>query len=337
MMTVYSFLFIMDRHEFVNYAPVFFDQKNTLSWIYRATFIVMCYVMVVHAYQVIYYTQHLKFQLLLLLEHGKLHPQYYIRLGSSCLVACTTFSALILSGQSVENQVPVNVCKNDIALMALNEICWYTFNESNKRCYYMMILNASKPIKIKFSENYSINFKLGLAVILTTLTILFKGKIVANIKAEIPMWTIDSAGEKVHSRIRNHKNILSWIYRSTYPLTCYVMIVPSYQLIYYTQHIKFQLMLLLEHVAAVTAFKEERNLEELFYDEDYQKQIHEKIKFCVKRHTDFIVIHKNKLPEMSNLIVAFSLCGCLLLIGIALFLSSGKIISENYTRIGTAT
>jgi hypothetical protein len=45
------------------------------------------------------------------------------------------------------------------------EITWYNFNSKNKKSYLILFTNiAATSWKIKFSENYSINYELGLAV-----------------------------------------------------------------------------------------------------------------------------------------------------------------------------
>ncbi|RZB39214.1 7tm 6 domain containing protein [Asbolus verrucosus] len=379
---------------------------------------------------------------------GESFEEHYVRLGVTSVAVTVTFVGIFISGQGFEDEA------NNLALV-VSEINWYTLNSKNKKRYVIFLINAMKPFRIQFSDEYVLNYQLGLTklmeetniilddhlkvikfmasdvfqpkiikvllwitlimhslvtmitvycflyvmdrrefvnyaavffgtfyAIFTKLSFLLKGEMLVNIKAEIPLWTIDSAGEKVNSRIKteiltttafaianfllacyccycfiiplsadketffafrfcedyfpDRKNILGWTYRVTFFTTCYVMIMPSYQIIYYTQHMKFQIMLFFEHVAALTDFKEEQNLEELICDQYYQDQIRQRLQFCIKRYTAFMVTYKNKVKEITNLLVMFLLCGFLFLSSIVFFLLSRKIYFEFYTRIGTA-
>jgi hypothetical protein len=220
-------------------------------------------------------------------------------------------------------------------------------------------------------------------------TLLFRGELISNIKNEVEMWTIDSAGEKVHRQIKNQatfmtifavvnflisivggclylvplsedvdtfvafylfhnyfpnqEKYLSSIYRMTFLMLGYFMIVHGYQIIYYSEHGRYQSTLLKEHVANLDSCERQTNEEKLFYDDEYQKRIHLRLVFCVKRSVKFVeyIIHitvsgktffcfrliERKNREITNLIGVFSICGCLLGIGIVLHLLSVSILN----------
>jgi hypothetical protein len=170
-------------------------------------------------------------------------------------------------------------------------------------------------------------------------TLLFRGELISNIKNEVEMWTIDSAGEKVHRQIKNQatfmtifavvnflisivggclylvplsedvdtfvafylfhnyfpnqEKYLSSIYRMTFLMLGYLMIVHGYQIIYYSEHGRYQSTLLKEHVANLDSCERQTNEEKLFYDDEYQKRIHLRLVFCVKRSVKFVeyIIH----------------------------------------------
>ncbi|EFA04740.1 odorant receptor 329 [Tribolium castaneum] len=210
------------------------NQSSTLEFFYRMTYPILGYLMTVHAYQCLYYTQHINFQLrmftevvaefapvkrFLLFEHhlfynkkyqteieqrlkfcikrsqefvqicviknseigsfipefaicgllfgigvtfflstGKFTSEYYLRMGVTSFGGVMTFSALIWSGQTTETMTSELV-------KALNEVRWYNFNQSNKKLYLTLVMNIMKERKIKFTENYSMNYRLGLAIV----------------------------------------------------------------------------------------------------------------------------------------------------------------------------
>ncbi|XP_015834443.2 uncharacterized protein LOC107397740 [Tribolium castaneum] len=209
------------------------NHKRVLIKLYKISFVLLGYVMVVHACQVLYATQHVRFQLILcahfmanvtkqaknikdehlpddnnyqnmirerlkfcIIRHQEIRRFYFDKLeemgnliGGFALLGCflgisfamhmltseflryhfartvssiiagvTTFATVIAAGQSVETEV-------DISTRVVKEVKWYTFNESNKRSYMLMLLNSMQTYKIKFSENYSINYELGLSIV----------------------------------------------------------------------------------------------------------------------------------------------------------------------------
>lgn len=88
----------------------------------------------------------------------------------------------------------------------------------------------------------------------------------------------------------NHFQILTLIFKSTYFLLSYVMIVHCYQVIYYTQHLRFQFIMLQEYIANIDKHNASFNTFEhnLFYNQKYQNEIERRFKFCIKRCSDLI-------------------------------------------------
>nr|XP_015835422.1 PREDICTED: uncharacterized protein LOC103312914 isoform X2 [Tribolium castaneum] len=94
----------------------------------------------------------------LYLFSGKFTPEYYLRLTFMTLVAVTTFSSIIWGGQSTETIITEMIT-------ALCQVRWYNFSQTNKKLYLILLTNMMKDRKIKFTENYSINYQLGLAIV----------------------------------------------------------------------------------------------------------------------------------------------------------------------------
>ncbi|EFA02841.1 odorant receptor 277 [Tribolium castaneum] len=134
-------------------------------------------------------------------------------------------------------------------------------------------------------------------------------------------------------KIPDYANVCKTSYRSTFLVMGYVMMVHVYQIIYATQHGKFQIMLYLEYVKRVTQFNEKIGEKCLFYNESFQKMVARKLKNCVIRHNEFLKYHRKNTREMSHWIVAFSLCGCLLGISVFFYILSGVIYREQYFRV----
>ncbi|XP_044254774.1 uncharacterized protein LOC123005187 [Tribolium madens] len=130
------------------------------------------------------------------------------------------------------------------------------------------------------------------------------------------------------------KRVLSIIYRATFPLFAYVMIVHAYQVIYATQHLRFQAILFIKYVVNIGEQKTKICDEKLFYDTDYQKIVAKRLKFCIIRHQEFLAFHRLKLKEIRNFIVTFSILGGLLLFSFGLHLLIGKFHYEHYVRFG---
>ena len=66
------------------------------------------------------------------------------------------------------------------------------------------------------------------------------------------------------------------------------MIAHPFQILYITQHAKFQMYLFNKYVEEVCCVHEKENLEEnLLDDEIYQEEVRLRLMFLVRRHCDF--------------------------------------------------
>jgi hypothetical protein len=82
------------------------------------------------------------------------------------------FSALFWSGQTVEDQVSVtfreenvlSIFQSEEIVAALHALNWYNFDKNNKKIYLIMLTNAMQTHRVKFTENYSVNYDLGVQV-----------------------------------------------------------------------------------------------------------------------------------------------------------------------------
>jgi hypothetical protein len=84
--------------------------------------------------------------------------------------------------------------------------------------------------------------------------------------------------------------VLSWMYRSMFFVVSYVLITPIHEFIYIVQHAKFQFFLFLHHVKNITDVIEYNNVSDhnLLINEDFQRTIAQRLKFCVKRHVELL-------------------------------------------------
>ena len=67
------------------------------------------------------------------------------------------------------------------------------------------------------------------------------------------------------------------------------MTVPSIMFMYNSLHMSYQLMMLSRHIRSSTdpLERNEDDLEKLIYDENYQKEFHKRIVFCIEREITF--------------------------------------------------
>jgi hypothetical protein len=84
--------------------------------------------------------------------------------------------------------------------------------------------------------------------------------------------------------------VLSWIYRSTFFVLAYVLITPIHEFIYVIQHVKFQFYLFLHHLKNITNVNEYNSVSDhnLLLNEDFQRTITKRLKFCIKRHVEWL-------------------------------------------------
>ncbi|KAJ3620118.1 hypothetical protein MTP99_004108 [Tenebrio molitor] len=112
-------------------------------------------------------------------------------------------------------------------------------------------------------------------------------------------------------------NICVFIFKTTMNLGGLVMVAHTYQVIYVTQQVKFQMYLCNAFIEGLsTNFKE---LEDPIRNNIYQKEIESKLTMIIDRHCVIIRWTNNGLMLMSNLIIPFTICA--IIIGISIVLS----------------
>ncbi|KAJ3664098.1 hypothetical protein Zmor_008294 [Zophobas morio] len=84
----------------------------------------------------------------------------YWRLFSITLTAFVTLVGVTVHGQKIEDL-------SDNILDCLVSIKWYHWNDANKKLYLMFLKNSLKPFKIKFTENISVNYRMGVEILKT--------------------------------------------------------------------------------------------------------------------------------------------------------------------------
>ena len=87
----------------------------------------------------------------------------------------------------------------------------------------------------------------------------------------------------------NHSLILTYLYKLTLPVVGYAMTALPVIFTYYSQHLCYQVMMLSKHIRTLgdPVQRSEEDLEKLIYDENYQKEFHRKIVFCIRRELEF--------------------------------------------------
>ena len=96
----------------------------------------------------------------------------YFRIAALAVLVSTILVGFVLSGQGIEDMVSYVL---DVLFQipdlqwqdlfnALREVSWYHWNPTNKKIYLIFLTNSSRVYKIKYTENISLNHKLGLQV-----------------------------------------------------------------------------------------------------------------------------------------------------------------------------
>ncbi|EFA04744.1 odorant receptor 333 [Tribolium castaneum] len=233
----------------------------------------------------------------------------------------------------------------------------------------------------KFFNNYAPIFFGTFFPLLAISILLLKNKIFHNLKNELKIWSLDNAGEKIHSGITTeikvvtyfvivnsvfvllanstlayplsqdvnvffgcyliHKYILTYgrtfefFYKATYLVIGHTNTGHVYQLLYYTQHINYQLQLYIEFIKFLDEGKTiSKNEDDLFNNPTYQTLINQRLTFLIKRGQEIVKFHIKKTNEIRTLIPAFSVCTCTMGIGVVFFIISDNFIREYYFRMG---
>lgn len=93
----------------------------------------------------------------------------------------------------------------------------------------------------------------------------------------------------IHDYFPNYKNVFEFLYRMSLPIFGYLMIVHCYQIMYYTQHINFQIEMFKKLLINLANWENTSSLEnDLFYNPEYQMEIKQRLKFCIIRWGEFI-------------------------------------------------
>ncbi|KAJ3644836.1 hypothetical protein Zmor_022538 [Zophobas morio] len=135
---------------FPNYINFFF------VWCCRAAFIPAAYLSIVQPTLRIMYCW-IHFQDILADQYPRI-----ILLGISAFVVLFGLSK---TGQEVEDM------SSDIFDISLH-VDWCDWNEANKKMYLMLLINTQKQFKIKYSDNISLNYQMGVEIVKTFFSII---------------------------------------------------------------------------------------------------------------------------------------------------------------------
>jgi hypothetical protein len=91
----------------------------------------------------------------------------------------------------------------------------------------------------------------------------------------------------IEDNFYNYKTLLSLPFRIVMGFNLYAMINVGLHFVYFTQHLKFQLYLFNNSLMNITQDFDNDD-EFLFYDDEYQKEIKNRLNFFIKRHIQFI-------------------------------------------------
>lgn len=93
----------------------------------------------------------------------------------------------------------------------------------------------------------------------------------------------------IHDYFPDYSKTLEYLCRFTYFIFGYIMTVHVFQILYCSQHINFQLEILMAQVKNITNLKNiTKNEENLFYDIQYQIEIKQRLRFLVKRSQQLV-------------------------------------------------
>ncbi|KAJ3641859.1 hypothetical protein Zmor_028330 [Zophobas morio] len=107
--------------------------------------------------------------LLFFLVALKLHFEFgineYLHNGTVVLAGLSTFAAVIISGQKSEDIM------EEVRIMWAS-FPWYVLNYENSKIYLMFLGTLTRSYKIRFTEEVSINYRLGVAIARTLFSML---------------------------------------------------------------------------------------------------------------------------------------------------------------------
>ncbi|KAJ3641589.1 hypothetical protein Zmor_028091 [Zophobas morio] len=88
---------------------------------------------------------------------GSMSDQYF-RMVIMVLTASALLLGFAVGGQGIEDL-------SEEIYEALSQVEWYHWNSKNKKTYLFFLMHAARKFKIKYSENVSLNYQLGLKVV----------------------------------------------------------------------------------------------------------------------------------------------------------------------------
>ncbi|RZB40426.1 hypothetical protein BDFB_006814 [Asbolus verrucosus] len=130
------------------------EWENILGWCFRSTFPVLGLLMITPYSQVIYFCNHIKFQMYLFI--------YYIKKMDTCFESVD--KEKLFYNENYQKEIEKLSEHTSEIFESLKELRWYHWNKKIKKLYLIFLLNVEKPFRIQFSEDMSINYDLGTSV-----------------------------------------------------------------------------------------------------------------------------------------------------------------------------
>lgn len=143
--------------------------------------------------------------------------------------------------------------------------------------------SATEEIRLHIERE----IKIITAFCVTNLAIILYGGF-AYLEEDPTDWMVFFAMKLCKDYFPNNRYILCLIYRLTFPILAYVSVTHAYQLIYYTQSMKYQGILALYYVENLTTYNTVTEDLKLFYDKQFQKEIRLRLAFLIKRHVELL-------------------------------------------------
>ncbi|KAJ3657159.1 hypothetical protein Zmor_016181 [Zophobas morio] len=230
-------------------------------------------------------------------------------------LAGSGFVTMIICGETLQDE-------SDNIFTTLVMTKWYNFNCANRKTFLLMLCNSMEPINLNFSKEIAINYRLGVATVFVSFVHLYKNKLIDDVMSILPLWEIDTAGEKIKNRIQKETKVirtftivasflaLLWativVYSSfailpprnlvlhtcdyllsVLKLTSHVIIFAfmahPLQVIYTSHHVKFQMYLFNKHIEEICTMMDPEENEEEYLVYDERYQRE------VRRRLNFLV------------------------------------------------
>lgn len=142
--------------------------------------------------------------------------------------------------------------------------------------------SANEEMRLKIERE----IKIITAFCLINISIILYGGF-SYIEEDPTDWKVFFAIKLYHDYFPNHPYI-PLIYRFTFPVLAYASVIPAYQLIYYTQSLKYQCIMFLFYVNNLTDCNTTKEELKLYNDNEFQREIRLRLSFLVKRHLELM-------------------------------------------------